>query len=312
MQALLDVILPVFVVIAAGYGLTRAGMFGDAAIDGLMRFAQSVALPLLLFRNVAGLDLAQAFQPGLLVSFYAGAFSGFAAGFAGARYIFGRPLTDSVAIGFACLFSNSLLLGTAITERAYGTAALAGNFAIIAIHAPVLYAAGIAAMEAAKAQGQGLSLRALGGQIGRAILTQPLVIGILCGFAVNLSGLAVPGVLGSAMDMLIRAAIPAALFGLGGVLHRYRPEGDRATIAMICAVSLVLHPAVTWSLGRFVFALDTASLRSAVVTAAMAPGVNAYLFAHMYGVARRVAATAVLVATAASVLTVWFWLSILP
>ncbi len=312
MQALLDVILPVFLVIGAGYVLARAGMFGEAAIDGLMRFAQSVALPMLLFRNVALLDLAEAFRPGLLLSFYLGAFSGFAGGFFGARLIFGRPLTDSVAIGFACLFSNSLLLGTAITERAYGPEALAGNFAIISIHAPVLYALGITAMEAARAQGVGLSLVAVGAKIGRAILTQPLVIGILAGFAVNLSGLPLPAMVAGALDMLIRAGIPTALFGLGGVLLRYRPEGDRATIAMICAVSLVLHPAITWMLGRFVFGLDTAAMRSAVLTAAMAPGVNAYLFAHMYGVARRVAATSVLVATAVSIVTIWGWLHILP
>jgi malonate transporter len=35
----------------------------------------------------------------------------------------------------------------------------------------------------------------------------------------------------------------------------------------------------------------------------MAPGVNSYLFADMYGVARRVAATAVLAGTALSVIT---------
>ncbi len=312
MQALIDVILPVFLVIGAGYALARAGMFGETAVDGLMRFAQGVALPMLLFRNVAALDLAQAFQPGLLLSFYVGAFTGFAAGFAGARLIFARPPADSVAIGFVCLFSNSLLLGTAITERAYGTAALAGNFAIIAIHAPILYAVGIAAMEAVKARGVGLSLPALGSKIGRAILTQPLVIGILAGFAVNVAGLPLPGVITSALDMLIKAGIPTALFGLGGVLFRYRPEGDRATITMVCAISLVLHPAVTWALGRHVFALDTAAMRSAVLTAAMAPGVNAYLFAHLYGVAKRVAATSVLVATALSIVTVWGWLQVLP
>jgi predicted permease len=96
------------------------------------------------------------------------------------------------------------------------------------------------------------------------------------------------------------------------VLVRYRPEGDKLTIAMVCTISLVLHPAITYTLGRFAFALDTAALRSSVLTAAMAPGVNAYLFAAMYGVAMRVAASSVLVATAASILTVWGWLAILP
>jgi predicted permease len=249
---------------------------------------------LLLFRSVATLDLSQAFDTGLLLSFYSGAFTGFAAGFAGARLIFARPVTDAVAIGFACLFSNSLLLGVPITERAYGAQALAGNFAIIAIHAPLFYAFGITAMELARSHGQALPV-------------QPLVIGIAAGFAVNLTGLPLPRVVASAVDLVVAAGIPTALFGLGGVLFRYRPEGDMATVAMICAIGLMLHPAVTWLLATQVFALDRDALRSAVVTAAMAPGVNAYLFAHLYGVARRVAATAVLAGTALSIPTVWVW-----
>jgi malonate transporter and related proteins len=312
MQALLEVILPVFLVLGAGYLLAWAGRFPDTMVDGLMLFAQGFALPCLLFRSVATLDLSTAFQPGLLLSFYIGAFAGFGAGFAGARLIFRRPLTDAVAIGFCCLFSNSLLLGVPITERAYGAEALAGNFAIISIHAPLFYAFGIGLMEWARTRGTALPLATLGRQIGRAILSQPLVIGILAGFAVNLSGLPLPGVAWSALNMVISAAIPTALFGLGGVLFRYRPEGDRATIAMVCAISLILHPALTWTLGRYVFDLDVAGLRSAVLTAAMSPGVNAYIFANMYGVAKRVAATSVLMATALSIASIWCWLQILP
>ncbi|MDR7124088.1 AEC family transporter [Pseudotabrizicola sp. 4114] len=312
MTALLDVILPVFMVIAFGYAAARFGLFSDSAVDGLMRFAQNFAVPCLLFRSIATLDLSGAYETGLLVSFYAGAFSGFAVCFVGARWLFKRPLTDSVAIGFAGLFSNSLLLGLPITERAYGVEALQGNFAIISIHSPMLYGFGIGLMEWARTRGQGLSAAALSRQIGRAVFSQPLVIGISLGFAVNLSGLPLPGAFWSGVDLMTRAAIPAALFGLGGVLLRYKPEGDRATIAMVCAASLIVHPGVTWLLATQVFALETAALRSAVVTAAMAPGVNAYLFAHMYGVGKRVNASAVLIATALSIGSVWMWLAILP
>jgi malonate transporter and related proteins len=48
------------------------------------------------------------------------------------------------------------------------------------------------------------------------------------------------------------------------------------------------------------------------VTSAMAPGVNAFLFANMYGQARRVAASAVLLGTAVSIVTASFWLVLLP
>lgn len=312
MSALLDVILPVFLIIGFGYAAARFGLFNDGAVDGVMRYAQNFAAPCLLFTSIAHLDLSAAYDTGLLVSFYAGAFAGFAAGFFGAHVLFNRPLTDSVAIGFACLFSNSLLLGVPITERAYGTAALQGNFAIISMHAPLLYGFGICLMEWARTRGQGLSGLSLTLQVLRAIFSQSLVIGITLGFAVNLSGLPVPGAVGAAVEMMARTAIPTALFGLGGVLFRYRPEGDRATIAMVCAASLVLHPGVTYLLARYGFHLDTPGLRSAVVTGAMAPGVNAYMFAHLYGVGKRVAASAVLVATALSIGTTWAWLHILP
>ena len=55
-----------------------------------------------------------------------------------------------------------------------------------------------------------------------------------------------------------------------------------------------------------------ADLDLTVVTSSLSPGVNAYLFANMYGVAKRVAASSVLIATGLSILSIWFWLSVLP
>lgn len=312
MEALLDVILPVFLVIGFGYGVARAGLFDAGAVDGVMRFAQTFAVPVLLFRSIAQLDIASAFDLSLFGTFYIAAFASFFAAFFAAIHLFGRPLTDAVAIGFVALFSNSLLLGLAITERAYGAGALTGNFTIISIHSPLFYGFGIALMEWARTRGHGLHPAALGAQIGRAIFSQPLVIGITVGFVVNLSGVPLPGAVWSGVDMIASAAIPAALFGLGGVLVRYKPDGDFRIIALLCGCSLVVHPGLAWLLGRFVFDLDTAGLRSAVVTASMAPGVNAFLFANMYGVAKRVAASTVLIGTALSIGSIWVWLQILP
>ena len=312
MTGLLDVILPVFLIIGFGYLAAYAKLFDDGAVDGVMRFAQNFAAPALLFKSVAQLDLSQAYHPALFASFYAGAFAGFAIGYFGARILFARTAAESVAIGFACMFSNSLLLGVPITERAYGTDALSGNYAIISIHAPLLYGFGITVMELVRSKGAGLSMMGLTTQVLRAILSQPLVIGIIAGFAVNLSGFALPQVAWSAVDMMARTAIPVALFGLGGVLLRYKPEGDMKCIAMVCICSLIVHPGVVYLLGRYAFGLSVPDLRSAVITGAMAPGVNAFLFANMYGVAKRVAASAVLIGTVATIVTAWAWLSILP
>lgn len=309
MQALAEVILPVFVILGFGYLAVWQGWFSDAGVGALMVYTQTFAIPCLLFRAISGLDLGAAFDIRLLGPFYVGALTCFGLGVLAARRLFDRPWADSVAIGFCCLFSNSVLLGLPIMERAYGPDALAGNYAIIAIHAPVCYAVGLTAMEIVRAGGAGM--RAAIRSILHAVFRNALVIGILLGFAVNLSGMTVPSPVAHSVDLMARSALPAALFGLGGVLYRYRPEGDVATIAFVCVVSLIVHPGIAYALARL-SGLGVDGLRSVVLTAAMAPGVNTYIFANLYGVAKRVAASSVLVATAASVVTVWMWLAILP
>lgn len=312
MSALIDVILPVFLVMGAGYLATWRGVLSSEAIDGLMRFAQGIAVPCVLFLGVAHLDLGHDLTLPPFLAFYTGAFVCFVLGGLGARVLFGRPGPDCVAIGFVCLFSNTLLLGLPITERAYGTEALATNYALIALHSPLMYAFGITAMEVVRTHGQGLGLRRVAVQIGSGLVTNPLIIGIGAGFAVNLLQLPLPVILGDAVRMLGSAGLPAALFGLGGVLVRYRPDGDLRIVAMVSGLSLVLHPAITYLLGTGPLGLGVAELRSATLTGAMPPGVNAYLFANMYGVGKRVAASSILIGTALTILSGWFWLALLP
>ncbi|SPJ25067.1 AEC family transporter [Palleronia abyssalis] len=308
MSALVDVILPVFILIGAGYGAVWLGWFSDAGVDGLMNFTQRFAIPCLLFRGIVEIDLGAEFSWPLLLSFYLGAISGFTAGLIGGR-LFGRSWEDAVAIGFCGLFSNSVLLGLPIAERAFGTEALRFNYAIIAVHAPFCYLVGVTVMEIVRARGE-----ALGGlprKVTRAMFHNALVIGIALGFIVNLSGVSLPRVVGDAVDLMVRAALPAALFGLGGILYRYKPEGDLKVIALICGASLVLHPSVAWLVGQGL-GLSVGQLRGSVLTAAMAPGVNTYIFANIYGTARRSAASGVLIGTMVSLLSVWVWLLILP
>ena len=309
MQALLEVILPVFVVTGFGYLAVWRGWFSDAGVDGLMTFTQKFAIPCLLFTAIARLDLGQSFDWRLLTSFYTGAFAGFLLGLLGARHIFGRSWEDAIAIGFCCLFSNTVLLGLPLTERAYGAAAMSTTFAIIALHSPFCYGVGITAMEITRARGaagRDVVLKVL-----KAMFSNALIIGIMAGFAVNLTGLPMPGVLDDALDLLVAAALPAALFGLGGVLVRYKPEGDMRVILFVCAIALVAHPLITRGL-LAVFDQPTDVIQPAVLTAAMAPGVDTYIFANMYGAARRVAASSVLIGTALSILSVWVWLGVLP
>jgi predicted permease len=311
MQSLIDVIFPVFIVIGFGYAVAWRGLLSETTIDGLMIFTQNVAIPCLLFRAIWTLDLADSFSVPLLISFYTGSLTCFTIGLLGARHLFKRAWQDSVVIGFCCLFANSVLLGLAITERAFGPDALAANYAIIALHSPFCYGVGITVMEFVRARAARQPNRDVPMIVVRAMFRNALVIGIAFGTVFNLLGISLPAPFTEALDMMVRTALPAALFAMGGVLYRYRPDGDMRIILYVCAITLLLHPAITWTLGTS-FALPDDALRSAVITAAMAPGVNCYVFANIYGRARRVAASSVLMASGLSIVTAWLWLGTLP
>ncbi|MEM7522298.1 MAG: AEC family transporter, partial [Pseudomonadota bacterium] len=266
------------------------------------------AIPCLLFLALYRLDFSATFDLTMIGAFYAGALICFLLGYLSGRRLFGMTPGESVAIGFAAFFSNSVLLGLAITERAYGPDALAPNFALIAIHAPILYLVGITAMEIARADGRGAVATARVTLI--AMFSNPISMSCGAGIAFNLAAVPLPASALDAGDMLARTGLPAALFGLGGVLSRYKIRATIGPAAAVTVISALIHPAITYLLTSYLFGIDEGLVRSATIMAAMAPGVNAYVFSVMYDRATGAVATSVIVATAASVFTTagWLWL----
>ncbi len=309
MSTLLDVIVPVFLIIGFGYFTVWVRVFSIDTIEGLMKFSQNFAIPVLLFNAIAKVDLANILDLNLFFSFYLGAAAGFLIGFVGSHYLFNRTLEDSVTIGFCCLFSNTVMLGLPITERAYGEDALLHNFAIVSIHAPFCYFLGITIMELIKSTEKSINKKGI--VIMKAMFSNALLAGIVLGFLFNICGINLAKPIQTSIDMIVAVALPVALFGMGGILYQYRPEGDIGPITMICAVSLLVHPAIVWVTGMKL-ELSDVQIRSAVITAAMAPGINTYVFANMYGTTKSVVSTGVLLATILSIGTVWMWLNLLP
>ena len=308
MLGLIDAVLPVFLVVGSGYVLVRYGFFSDETVGALMKFAQSFAIPCMLFMALVRLDLGANFDPELMISFYAGALVCFLLGYVTVRKGFGRRPGESVALGFAALFSNSVLLGLAVMQQAYGEGALGANYALISIHAPFCYGVGIVAMEVARADGRTAADTAR--VATRAMFRNPISMASAAGLIWNLAGLPVPAAVGTAADMIARAALPAALFGLGGVLSRYRIRSSLGEATAITFISTIIHPTIAFTLSHHVFNLPPEFVRSATVMSAMAPGVNAYMFASMYDRAKGEVASTVIIATLVSIATAtgWLWL----
>jgi malonate transporter and related proteins len=307
--ALLEIVLPVFFLVGAGYAAIRTRFLPDAGIDALIGFAVRAAIPCLLFLAMLRVDLGRAVDWRAVVSFFGAITVVFFVAMALSRLVWRRRPGEAVAVGFAAFFGNVVMLGIPITERAYGGAVSAALFGLIAFHGTYNYFVGFVAMELIRQDGQS----ALAG-FRRALVTtfsNPLMVGLCGGIAFNLLEIALPEVLVDGMDLLAAAGLPVALFSLGGVLTRYRLRDEIGEALMVSALSLLALPALTWALVAGVFALPPEFVRAAVIMAAMPPGLNGYIFASLYGRAVGTAANAVLIGTVLSVGSITLWLALL-
>ena len=294
--------------VACGYVAVWAGLFSSEQIDHLMRFAIVCAIPCLLFNATSRIDLALIVDWRLLLSYYSGAVICFVVAYVVASRWLARRPGESVAIAFCALFSNLVLLGLPINERAFGSDLTGPAVALISVNAPVCYLLGITVMETLRADGRGAADTAK--TVVTTIFKNSLMLGILIGFLFNLGDIRLPGAVQAGVDLFADASLPIALFALGGVLKRYNISVSIREAVLIGVLTLIVQPAITWTVSDQL-AVGTDVTRTLVMMAAVPPGLNVYLFAVMYQRAQDVAASTVLLTTLLSVFSISAWLLVL-
>ena len=306
MLAVFLTVLPVFLILGAGYVIGRFKYLPDPIADGLNTYALRVAVPVLLFLGMYRLDFSAAFNLPMLASFYCGAFFCFTAGIILSRMFWNRRPGESVSVGFCAVFSNTVLLGIPISQLAFGEAILTPVFGVIAFHASTLYAVGMTTMEFARQDGRGLR-ETLTAALS-SVVANPLMAGILSGIAFKITGLQLFAPVEQALDMIRASAIPVSLVGIGIVLNRYKISAEFTEALMVSFLSLIAHPTIVFVLSYYVFGLDLFFVQAAVVLAAMPPGMNVYVFANLYQRALRLSASVLVISNIISVFTITGWL----
>gem|GEM_PF-35681 len=302
---ILNIVTPVFVLLLAGYVSVKAGVLSLDVIDGLMKFCTHIAIPCLLFRATSTVDLGTAYDWQTIISYYVTASICFGLAITVARKHFFRRPGEAVAVGFSALYSNLLMVGLPIVDRAFGEQAASTTIAVVSLNAPVCYLLGIVVMESVRADGR--SYRATAAIVVKAMFKNTLMIGIALGFLVNFSGFELPQFLSIPVDMMTSAALPCALFGLGGLLARYALAEQLAESSVLSGVSLILSPIIAFLICTL-FGVPETSRNVVVLLAAIPPGLNAYLFASLYSRGLRTASSNVLIGTVLSVFSISFWL----
>jgi predicted permease len=296
-----DIVVPVFALLGVGYGAAVAGLFDAAATRALSRFVFQIALPVMLFSSMVAAGTPTDFVPSYLIAYFAGVVVSACLGALAARR-FGRSgAAEGAIIGFAASYGNVILLGIPLVVRALGETASLPLFMLVTVHGPIMMTIVTILLERDGAA-SGIWSRLLG--VARGLGTNPILIGLLGGIAFAASGLTLPPPIAASAELLGRAALPTALFAMGASLAGYRIQGALGLALVTVGLKTVLQPLVVWVLVDYVFDVASPWSDTAILLAAMPTGVNAYLFAARYRAGEPEAATAILLSTAFSLLTV--------
>ncbi|MFK7902105.1 MAG: AEC family transporter [Nitratireductor sp.] len=309
MLSILLTVLPVFLVAGAGYSAAKTGFVDVQISKHLNAFTVRIAIPCLLFISMYNLDFHAAFNLKMLSGYYIGGIACFIIARILATTVWKRPPTEAVAVGFSALFTNTVLLGLPIVERAYGTQSLTPVFAIISLHVAIMYSIGMISMEFAARDGASAA-NALK-KATKSILSNPLMIGALLGALTNLSGIKLFEPIQAAIKMVASAGIPAALIAMGAALTQYKIKSQLGESLMVASLSLFLQPLIALLITHYYFDLSQDLVRAAVIVGAMPPGMNIYIFATMYNRAENLAASALIISTLLSIFTISFWIWLL-
>ncbi len=309
MLSILDVVLPVFAIIVLGYGAVRLRLFPASGTNALVNFVNNFATPCLLFEGMLTSDFSSTFNPAIIVPFYVGALTSLFAGALIARRVFGNRPGESVSAGFAAMFTNTVLIGIPIVQRAYGAQSLPTVFSIIAFHAPGLITLGMVVMEFTRRDNQPLGKTLV--VAATRVVQNPLLWGVAFGVAANKLGVKLPEPATAFVNMMSAAVLPTALFGLGGALNEYKLSESWLEAGAMSLFKLVVHPAIAYVLMVPILHVPLEYARYGVLLAAMPAGINVYIFATYYERAVNVAANVILISTVAAVVTVPFWLYVL-
>ncbi|WP_213880842.1 AEC family transporter [Pseudomonas sp. dw_358] len=241
MLAILAITAPIYFMIVLGFTFTRLGVFAKADMRVFGKFIVNLAMPALVFRALAQRTLDEIMHVDYLLAYALGSLTTIAIAYAWCRPVsrIDPTRTTFYAIGMSC--SNSGFIGYPIlllTLAPVAGVALALNMIVenLLVLPLLLFMAERGRL------GSGSWRMAV--QPFLRLARNPLVIGLVGGLLVSVSGWHLPAPVVRTVDMLANVSSALSLFVIGGTLVGLRLRGALKPALSIAAAKLLLHPSM--------------------------------------------------------------------
>ena len=301
----LNATIPIFLLMALGYFFRRVGLLSETLASGMNTFVFKVALPVLVFSDLATVDFSQAWDTKfVLFCFFVTLFSiAFAAGIS----FLWRDRSIQGEFIQAAYRSSAALLGIAFITNIYGNAGMAplmiiGSVPLYNVMAVVV----LSFFQPERKPLDGVLLK----KTLRGIVTNPIILGILAGLLWSALRIPMPPILRKTVTSLGGISSPMGLMAMGATFDFRKATGKLAPSVTAAAIKLVGFAAVFLPLA-VLLGFREEKLVAILVMLGSATTVSSYVMARSMGHEGTLSSSVVMLTTLLSAFTLTFWLWLL-
>jgi malonate transporter and related proteins len=290
---------PIYLIILGGFLAVRFGLFAQADLRILGRFAFLFCITSLLFDALSSRRIAEVLDAAYLFAYGAGSLGVLLGGYVWARWRNGASQALASLQGMGMSSSNSGYIGYPVALLFFGPVAGVALALTLLIENFLILPLAMAMADARPGQDRRAALR----EAAVGLTKNPLVIAIVLGTLFSLLGWRLPEFASRAVKLMAGASAPVGLFMVGGSLVGLTLTGVRGDLARVALGKLLLHPLAVGGLMWFWAPANPALVAPGVLLAAM-PMLGIYtVLAQKHGESA-FSAAALLVTTVASFFTI--------
>src|SRR6476661_109968 len=302
MQAIVNVALPIFGVILAGYLAGRWRILGGEATAALTAFVSFFALPILFFGTLARTPVGTVLDPALMAGFGLVVLATFGVGMLSTRLAVRGGLAKMSLQGIAASWGNVGYMGVPLCLAAFGERGLPPAMLTVIVTAVIAMVFGVMLIELEVAAGHGPILTFL--KAAWNVARNPLPVSIAAGIVYSGLALPLPTPVEKWIDLLGAAASPCALFAIGLFLSDKSVRSGLAEAGLATLIKLLLQPLLAAVVLPFFIDLKTVPGQVALLMASLPTAANAFVLAKQFDIQVEQNTASVLLSTAFSVVTV--------
>lgn len=297
--------LPVFLVIVLGYVLMQTKMLNENFVTVANKFNFQVTLPFLVFKDISSANVRENFDL-KFVLFCAGATTLCFFTIWGVTKLFVKDTSIHGAFVQASFRSSAAVMGIAFIQNIYGNSGMAPMMIIGSVPLYNIFSVIVLTMEAnEEVQGYDRIKKAMLG-----ILTNPIIIGILLGLLVSISGITFPTVVNKTVQSVASMASPLALITIGAGFEGKKALGKIKPTIWVAAIKLVFQTMVFLPIACMM-GFRTEKLIAILIMLAAPTTPSCYIMAKNMKNDGVLTASSVVVTTLCSSVTLTLWIYIL-